>query len=125
MHELAICQNLVDVILAELRKLPPPPRRLLSVKVNLGALQQLVPDSLQMAYELLTKDTPAAGSRLEVVEVPVTCACRACDWRGAVDRWQFRCGQCGSGDVELVAGREICLESLEIADEPEHPESLP
>ena len=62
MHEISICQSLVSVVLDELTQRAIGPGRLQRVRVVAGQLHQLVPDSLTFAYELLTRDTPAATS---------------------------------------------------------------
>lgn len=74
----------------------------------------MVPDSLAFAYELLTRGTPAAGSRLEIRHVPAAARCRGCGWEGELRVPVFLCGACQSGEVELLTGKELHLENLEI-----------
>lgn len=118
MHEFSICENLVRVIVAEIGRLGADgrPRRLLKARVVCGCLQGMVPESLQLAYELLTKDTPAQGSSLDVVIAPAVCECRECGWKGAVKAQFIVCGRCGTPDVMLTSGKEIYLDSLEIEE---------
>lgn len=113
MHELSLCQGLVDYALEELRKLPPA-SRLTRVRVVVGELRRIVPESLTFAYDVLTKDTPAAGSVLEIIHKPITVRCRQCAWEGAITGALFRCAACDSTDVELTAGKELYLDSLEV-----------
>ncbi|MGR8918387.1 MAG: hydrogenase maturation nickel metallochaperone HypA/HybF [Gammaproteobacteria bacterium] len=114
MHEFSICERIVDAVLAELGRLDPPPGRLLGVRVVVGRLHQIVPDYLEFAYASLTRDTAAAGSRLELRFVPIGVACRACGWRGDIEPPAFRCGGCGALEVDVVSGRELYLEHLEV-----------
>ena len=59
MHEVSICEGLIGAILAELDKLGPVPKKLLRVRVAVGGLRQVVPESLQFAYEAMTEKTAA------------------------------------------------------------------
>src|SRR5215467_574752 len=75
MHELSIAMGIVDAAADEAHR-----RR---VKVNavhlrLGALSGVVKDALLSSYELACQDTPLAGSRLVVEDVPVAVLCPQC-----------------------------------------------
>lgn len=118
MHEMAICSGLVDVVLEEWERLDPPPRRLHGVRVIAGALHQLVPEFLETAYELLTRGTPAEGSRLELVIQPVTAVCPSCGWSGSIAPPFFRCGGCADTGIELRTGKELYLDQLNVEPEP-------
>ena len=126
MHEFSICEKLVQAVLVELDRTRPRPKRLLKARVVVGRLQQIVPDSLQLAYEILTRETAAEGSALELDEVPIKCECRQCGWEGEINDRLFLCHDCGSAEVNVVAGNELYLESLEIEeDEHDNAQSLP
>ena len=117
MHEFSICESLVRVVLEELGRLPATagqPPRLLKARDVCGCLQSIVPESLQLAYEVLTRDTRAQGSLLEVVSAPAHGECQACGWTGEVTAPFFICGTCGATDVTLVSGKQIHLASLEV-----------
>ncbi|MBN1270153.1 MAG: hydrogenase maturation nickel metallochaperone HypA [Kiritimatiellae bacterium] len=117
MHEFSICESLVDAVLAEMRRIEPPPRRLVKSRVVVGGLRQIVPDYLREAYGILTKETPAEGSDLEIRSVPILGKCRACGWQGELQEAVFECPKCGSLDVEMVGGTELYLESMEVEQE--------
>ena len=114
MHEFAICEQLVATVLEELAKMPPPAPKLAVVRIAVGGMQQVVPESMDMAFEVLTQDTPAAGAKLEIRRIPVVIDCRKCGWHGEVKPSLIRCTQCASGDVQVVSGKELYLESLEV-----------
>lgn len=114
MHELSICQSLVEIILKELEKLKPASARLIYADVVIGAMRQIVPEYLTGAYEMVVKGTAAEGSQLRFREVPVKAKCRACSWTGDVRDLTFVCASCASPEIELTGGMELFLESLEI-----------
>lgn len=114
MHEYALGERILDAVLAELQVQQTPRGTLTRVRVVAGKLHAIVPDFLIFAYQNLAADTAAAGSVLELVEQPITCRCRACAWTGEVESPIFLCGACGSGDLEMLTGKEFYLDQLEI-----------
>jgi hydrogenase nickel incorporation protein HypA/HybF len=116
MHEFSIGDSVVRSVIAELVRLKTPPGALRSVRVAVGIMRQIVPDTLVFAYESLSQDTPAAGSKLVLRPVPVTARCNSCGWQGALDVPLFLCGACQSGEIELITGMELQLESLEVEE---------
>lgn len=129
MHELAIAEGLLRAVLTELER-QPAEARLKSVRVVMGEMHQIVPDYLEHAYRLLGADTPAAGSLLRLETRPVSVRCRTCGVTGPIQLPFFSCGACASTDVEVLAGKELFLDALELEfpDSPEqssHPETSP
>jgi hydrogenase nickel incorporation protein HypA/HybF len=114
MHEFSIAESIVDAVLAELERLQPRPLRLLSAQIAVGAMRQVVPETLEFAYETLTAETPAKGSRLKMRTVPVTAECGGCGWQGSIEPPVFLCPSCQGGDLNILTGKELCLENLEI-----------
>ncbi len=117
MHEFAICSRIVESVLEEYARIEPAPSRLLKVRVVAGRMHQLVPEYLSFAYEVLTRETPVAGSEIEIVPVPVRGRCRSCGWEGEIAPPVFRCDGCDEFDVETTSGMELRLDGLEIEDE--------
>lgn len=114
MHEYNFGQTIVDMVIAESKKLDPPAMRVLKAVVVVGELRQLIPDYLKFAYETLTQGTVAQGSVLEIESKPVLGRCRACGWTGPLKAAFFKCGACGAGNAEITGGRELYLECLEV-----------
>jgi len=118
MHELSICSALVKIVSAELQR-QAPSAKLLKAVVCVGDLRQVIPETLTFAYETLVAGTSLAGSKLEIRHVPVTARCEKCGWEGALRENYFICPKCGGHDLDLLTGRELHLESLEVDnDEP-------
>jgi hydrogenase nickel incorporation protein HypA/HybF len=114
MHEFNICQTIVDTAISEMEKVRPRPRRLSRVHVVVGCLRQIVPESLRFAYEVLTKDTPAEKSEIDIRVLPLEGACNRCGWTGLFASSRFLCGKCGAESAFTVGGRELYLESIEV-----------
>lgn len=114
MHEFAIGEEVVKAVLEELNRITPRPQNLRSARMVVGALRRIAPDHMRFAYEVLTRDTPAAGSVLEVTVLPVTALCRDCGWQGQMDDIIFLCPGCGAGNLQTLQGMELFLDRLEV-----------
>ncbi|MDR2489598.1 MAG: hydrogenase maturation nickel metallochaperone HypA [Desulfovibrio sp.] len=76
MHEMALTSNLLHIIREEMKK--HGASRLLRARVRFGALSNVVPEALSMAFEVLTHDTEFACALLELHEEPILLACGEC-----------------------------------------------
>jgi hydrogenase nickel incorporation protein HypA/HybF len=112
MHELALCQAIVDTVSRHAEG-----RRVERVEVRIGHLRQVVPDSLLFSWELLTDGTELAGCALVVDHVPAVAECCACRGVTTLELPILVCGACGSTDVELVSGQEFLIASIDRAQE--------
>ena len=116
MHEFSICEDLITAILEELDKVDCRGRvTLLKARVVVGKLRQVVPDNLAFAYEVLGKEAGISGSKLEIVERPITAKCKECGWQGEIRDSLFMCARCESMNIEQLSGSELYLENLEVS----------
>jgi hydrogenase nickel incorporation protein HypA/HybF len=108
-HELSIAESIVDAVLQRTGD-----RVVHVVRVRVGRLTAVVPDALEFCFELATADTPLAGATLEILETDAMVHCRSCGQDVVVADLVPLC-QCGSADVEVIAGRELQVSSVEVA----------
>jgi len=119
MHELSIVESVVEAVTETVTRYPGS--RVKSVKLRVGVLAAVVEDSLQFCWELATQGTSLAGANLIVISVPIRLHCATCKRDAEIDGVQsLRCPSCGELTAELLEGRELEIESIEI-DEPEVP----
>lgn len=113
MHEVGIATSIVATVSDVVGDAP-----VAAVAVRVGALSGVVPHALEFAWDVVTIDTPLAGSRLEVTFVPTSVFCVTCD-ELVEPELGFLCPGCGrlSGDVR--AGRELEITSARLADDAE------
>ena len=86
------------------------------VEVKVGWLRQVVPDSLLFAFELVSAGTELEGAELVIEEVPARVRCRACAAETELSEFPAHCGECGGFDVDVTAGEELLVESIEVED---------
>jgi hydrogenase nickel incorporation protein HypA/HybF len=108
-HELSIAESVVRIAVAH-----ADGARVAQVHVQAGHLRQVVPSALAFAFELCAQGTPAEGAELELEEIPVAVACRACGEDGEPEGFPLTCPGCGGFDLEIVRGEELVVASLEL-----------
>ncbi len=113
MHELSIVTSIVESVTETLAGYPGA--RVLEVRLRVGALASVVPESLEFCYGIASEGTPLEGSRLVVNVLPVVVHCAACGWDVTLDGVQsFRCPRCGELCSDIRQGRELEIDSIEI-----------
>jgi len=108
MHEMAITQSVVDAVVAELGD-----ATVTNVRLEIGRLSGVVPDSVRFCFEVLCAGTSLEGARLDIAEPPGRARCRDCGEEFALDDFILLC-PCGSADVAVLAGRELRITSVEV-----------
>ena len=116
MHEMGIALQIIDIATASI---PPDLKDVKIERVNLkiGKLAAVVPESLRFCFDVAVKDTPLEGAGLSIVEMPVVARCKDCDKQWTIDGPAFSCENCRSGNLDIISGRELDIESIEVAEE--------
>ncbi|MDY6904487.1 MAG: hydrogenase maturation nickel metallochaperone HypA [Thermodesulfobacteriota bacterium] len=115
MHEMGIAVQIVEIAAASI----PPDLETPSVErvnIKVGKLSAVIPQSLRFCFEIATKDTPLEGATLSIEEIPVTTCCKSCGHQQTITSPEFICESCGSGDLDILSGRELDIESIELAE---------
>jgi hydrogenase nickel incorporation protein HypA/HybF len=106
-----LCQAIADVV-----KPYADGRHVDIVRVKIGALRQVVPDSLTFCWTLVRdyEDMPDAELELEFVTAQVRC--RSCDRHSTItSQWSLLCPHCESADVKVLCGDEFLVTSLDVS----------
>lgn len=112
MHELSIASAIVATAEKHAEGSPVS-----LVTVRAGGLRQVVPDSLEFYWDIVTRGTGCEGARLKLEVVPAALACDACGHEWALEAPEFRCPSCGETDVTIVSGDELEVESIEVEEQ--------
>ena len=121
MHELALSSAIVNTAAKH-----ADGRRVTVVFLRVGRLRQVVPDTLEVYFEFVARDSVCEGARLEQEVIPATLRCLPCERTWPIDIPAFRCPFCGGSEVEIATGDEFEVESIELqsADEQEEAECI-
>ena len=113
MHEIGIIQNALE--LAQEAACREGASQIHRVRLRIGRLAGVEPESLQLAFEVAREQTLARRATLEVESVPIVCWCACCEQLFESDSFIFCCPSCGQISEEVRQGREIELASLEVS----------
>jgi len=112
MHEMSIAQGLLDIIREEMEKHHATVLR--SVRLNIGQLSAIVPESLSFCFEVMTAGTELEGARLDMEMIPLRGVCRACKRGFEIKNYAFECPHCRGRDIETVSGQELSIVEMEV-----------
>jgi hydrogenase nickel incorporation protein HypA/HybF len=113
MHEASIARHLIEAIgrridegeiVGEVEK----------VYVRVGRMTAVVPDNLRRFFDILAPGSPLDGAELSIEETPIRAKCRDCGVVFSLKGADFECAECGSGDSEVVSGRELTIVGVEV-----------
>lgn len=110
-HELSIC-NAIARIVDE----ASVGQRVQIVRLDVGHLRQVVPETLRYCWDIAVRETALEGVDLDINYIPARISCHACGALTDIDVLVLRCGSCGSTDAELTAGDELSVSSIDVAE---------
>jgi hydrogenase nickel incorporation protein HypA/HybF len=108
MHELSLATAVVEACAERAAG-----ARVLRVRVEVGQLVAVLPQSLRFCFELCAQGTDVEGAELEILETPGRAVCNACAAAVALTSPFGRC-DCG-GVLRVVGGNELRVKNMEIA----------
>ncbi|WP_080801713.1 hydrogenase maturation nickel metallochaperone HypA [Arabiibacter massiliensis] len=112
MHELGIMTGVMDAVTASAEQAGAT--RVLKVSLSVGEMTEAIADALEFAFEVLTDGTLCEGAELEITMVRPKSRCLECGAEYEHDRFHMLCPECGSFATELIAGRELQIDSIEV-----------
>jgi len=113
-HELGIANSIMEMVLDEMSK-----KNLTIVNkivLELGVLTDIVPDTLDFNFEIITKDTALANTKLEIKHIPLRACCEKCSVEFEVENFFFACPACHSRQVRVTQGEELNVAYLEVPE---------
>jgi hydrogenase nickel incorporation protein HypA/HybF len=108
MHELAITQSVVDAVVER-----TGPARVTAVRLVIGRLSGVVPESVRFCFDLVAAGTPLAGAALMIDEPAGRARCRRCGAEFVADDVLVLCG-CGCADVAVDGGDDLRIASVSL-----------
>ena len=101
MHEMGVAMQIIEIATASIPK-NMALARVERVNLKIGKLSAIVSDSLRFCFE--------------IAEIPVVAHCNDCGFQWTIEAPVFTCQKCTSGSIELLSGRELDIDSIEIAE---------
>ncbi|GAS90676.1 hydrogenase maturation nickel metallochaperone HypA/HybF [Mycolicibacterium brisbanense] len=111
MHELSICSSMAAIVRKHAQG-----RDVRTVHVQIGAMRQIVPDTLVYCWSLVTESSELEGAELQVERVRAKIRCADCGYEQVLDEFVMACASCAGRAVNLVEGDEFLITSLDLAE---------
>ncbi len=112
MHEYAITENIIKTVNAEAEKAGA--KKITEIKLVIGDLSSVVDESVQMYFDIISKDTLAECAKLVFKRVPAEYRCRQCGNEFVRNSSSFDCPKCGGDSILTDKGKEFYIESIEV-----------
>ena len=112
MHELSLCQNLMDQVTELAHK--HRARSVVSVRVQIGQLAGVEPMLLESAFTIARVGTVAEEAAMMTEVVTPCVVCNACGSESEVTPSSLLCLTCGGNDTRLIRGDELILARVEL-----------
>ncbi len=112
MHELAICQSLMDQV-AEIAR-ERDAQSVTSIIVGIGPLSGVEAPLLKNAYSIARAGTVAENAELVIECLPLRVSCTQCNSESEVLPNKLTCKQCGDWRTTLISGDEMMLLKVEL-----------
>lgn len=84
------------------------------INISVGEMTEAIPDALQFAFEALREGTICENAVLHITMISPKSRCLECGKEYEHDRFHMLCPSCESFATELIAGREMRIDSIEV-----------
>jgi len=112
MHELSVCQGLLDRVAGIAREHGGSSVKV--IRLRIGPLSGVEPQLLEQAFPLARAGTVAEHAVLAIETQPVRVRCEACGAETEAAPNRLLCGRCGEWRTRLIGGDELLLVGVEL-----------
>ena len=112
MHEMSIAQSLISILQEEMAKHGATTLR--SVRLSIGEMSAIVPESLSFCFDIIVQGTPLEGAKLLMDKIPLKGYCPQCDETFDIKDFVFVCPTCASTTIETIEGQELSIVEMEV-----------
>jgi len=93
--------------------------RITSIRLVIGTMSDVLPEAMEFAMEALSPGTMAEGSALSIELRQPRSRCLACGMEFDHDRYHRTCPACDALSCELISGRELYIDFIEVENDAE------
>ncbi len=112
MHELAITQSMFELVLEQAEKAKA--KKVDKINLVIGEMTGVIGDCVQFYFNFLSQGTLAEEATISLTMVPPKAKCQNCNETFKLKEFDWTCPHCGSNGMEIIAGQELFVESIEV-----------
>ena len=114
MHELSICQSILNTIEDEFDN--KGMENIREIHLKIGMLACIEPEILKNVFQFIKADTPFQNSELFIEVIDVSADCKNCGNTFKVEKYIFVCPSCGEPASNITEGRELLISKIILED---------
>ncbi|MEI6046081.1 MAG: hydrogenase maturation nickel metallochaperone HypA [Chloroflexota bacterium] len=114
MHEMSVLSSILEIVNQTAKEAGA--ERVTRINLVIGERANLVDDSLWFAFSLLSRGTLCAEAELNIRHTRLSFYCATCQSNYTPPIDNFRCPVCHQIGQITGDGREMLIESIEVAD---------
>ena len=111
MHEYPITERIVEI--AEKNCREAGAKKVLAVNLVVGEYSGLVPESIDMYFDLIAEGTLCDGAKLNITRVKPKIKCPKCGELFERKPMSFACPKCGTDGEPTEIGKEFYIDTIE------------
>ncbi|MCF6159389.1 MAG: hydrogenase maturation nickel metallochaperone HypA [wastewater metagenome] len=111
MHEMSIIMSMMEIV--KYHMMENRVTHLKKLKIRVGKLTAVEPQSLMFCFEVYTHGTSMEGAFLEIEDVPLLSKCKNCKDEFYREEFFSHCPVCNSDFIENISGHELDVVSME------------
>jgi hydrogenase nickel incorporation protein HypA/HybF len=112
MHEQSVVESLLALAIENAERAEA--RKILKIHLVVGELSGVVDEAVEFYFNFLSRDTIAAQASLCFEHISTQLRCRKCGTVFQPERVDMQCPECKDRQVDIIAGRELYMDSLEV-----------
>jgi hydrogenase nickel incorporation protein HypA/HybF len=112
MHEQSIVESFLALVLENAEKAKAS--KVLRIYLVIGDLSGVIEEAVDFYFSFLRKDTIAENASIFYMHTPAQVRCRNCDTVYSPENLDFYCPNCREQKIDIVGGRELYIESMEV-----------
>lgn len=110
MHEVSLMMSIMDTALKTAER--EHAKRITKIVLQIGVKSGVVADSLEFAFEMISKNTIAQQATLEIETIPLSGECLVCGHRFISQQFLI-CDKCGNF-AKVLSGQELNITRIEV-----------
>ena len=112
MHEQSIVESLLAIAIENAEKAKAS--KILRIYLVVGDLSGVVDEAVEFYFSFLSRNTIAEQASIFFMHTPAQLRCRNCNITFTPERLDFHCPECKEQQTEIIGGRELYIERMEV-----------
>lgn len=112
MHEATIAKNIIELVETEYLKLKY--KKIHSIKIRIGELSGIYPESLEYYFQEYSKNTVLENAKLQFEKAPIKVKCTSCNAILEISDLSIECPNCIKSQYNIIGGDELEIINMEV-----------